>query len=264
VGKTSLRISAVTALIFGLTTYQALAEQTVSGAPVADVGWPVQSSYAEPTNRYDHNIMGRIRGWGLLEVDLAPCATCRSGVIKVTIDQPQSRVFEDFAPRLWDVTGDGRPEIVAVESDLTKGSRLAVWEVTQDSGGNSLRRLATTAYLGSKHRWLAPIGAADFDRDGRIEIAYVERPHLDRVLRLVRPEGNLLANVASLAGVTNHAIGQEQVESLVRTCGEGPEIIALSGDGQHVLAVTWGVDGLAARQIGDATNHLLPEGLEKC
>ena len=144
------------------------------------------------------------------------------------------------------------------------GSRLAVWEVTEDSSGASLRRLVTTAFLGTKFRWLAPVGAADFDRDGTIEIAYVEKPHLDRVLRLVRLDGNRLANVASMAGVTNHAIGQEQVESLVRTCDGVPEIIALSADGQHVLTIVWDARGLTARRIGQATDRQLPEGLHEC
>jgi hypothetical protein len=208
--------------------------------------------------------MGRIRGWSSLEVDVVPCSTCNSEISRIRIDQPQSRVFEDFAPRLWDITGDGRPEIVVVESDLSRGSRLAVWEVTEDSSGASLRRLATTAFLGTKFRWLAPVGAADFDRDGTIEIAYVEKPHLDRVLRLVRLDGNRLANVASMAGVTNHAIGQEQVESLVRTCDGVPEIIALSADGQHVIAIVWDAHGLTTRRIGEATDRQLPEGLHKC
>jgi len=258
------RISVLTALMVALTTNPTLGERAVRDTPVNDSAWPVSASYAEPTNRYDHNIMGRIRGWSSLEVDVAPCSTCNSDVSKIRIDQPQSRVFEDFAPRLWDITGDGRPEIVVVESDLSMGSRLAVWEVTDDTGGASLRRLATTAYLGTKFRWLAPIGATDFDGDGMIEIAYVEKPHLDRVLRLVRLDGNRLANVASLAGVTNHAIGQEQVESLVRTCDGVPEIIALSGDGQHVLAITWDNRGLTPRQIGEATGQQLPAGLGKC
>jgi hypothetical protein len=259
--KLLCRISALTALMVGLMTCQAVAEQSVRAT---DLVWPVGASYAAPTNRYDHNIMGRIRGWSRLEVDVAPCSTCKSGGSRIRIDQPQARVFEDFAPRLWDITGDGRPEVVVVESDVSKGSRLAVWEVIDDTSGPVLRRLAMTAYLGTKYRWLAPIGAADFDHDGTIEIAYVEKPHLSRVLRLVRLEGNQLTNAASLAGVTNHAIGQEQVESLVRTCGAVPEIIALSEDGQQVLAIIWGIQGLSARQIGKASNRLLPAGLEKC
>ena len=258
------KISTLTTLIVVLSSCPALAEQVDRVTPVHDTAWPVSAFYAEATNRYDHNIMGRIQGWSRLDVEVDPCSTCKSGAIKVRINQPQSRVFEDFAPRLWDITGDGRPEIIAVESDLSKGARLAVWEVTADTDGASLRRLASTAYLGTKHRWLAPIGAADFDGDGTIEIAYVEKPHLDRVLRLVRLEGDRLANVASLAGVTNHAIGQEQAESLVRICAGVPEIIALSSDGQHVLAITWGSQGLVDRQIGVATNRRLPAGLDQC
>lgn len=249
------------ALLVGLTTYQTVAEQ---GGGAADHSLPVGASYAAPTNRYDHNIMGRVPAWSRLQVDVASCSTCGAAVARITVGQPQSRVFEDFAPRLWDITGDGRPEVVAVESDVSTGSRLAVWQVIDDRNGPVLRRLATTAFLGTKYRWLAPIGAADFDGDGAIEIAYVEKPHLDRVLRLVRLEGDRLANVAFLAGVTNHAIGQEQVESLVRTCSGVPEIIALSEDGQHVLAITWGLQGLSARQISTATNRLLPAGLDKC
>lgn len=238
---------AICALFLGVTMAQA--------KPVAHA---VVAAYADPTDRYDHNIMGRIKGWGRLEVGIAPCPTCDA--VLVRIDQPPSRVFEDFAPRLWDITGDGLPEVVTVESDLTRGARLAVWEVTE----GSLHRLATTDYLGTKHRWLAPIGAADFDGDGVIEMAYVERPHLDRVLRLVRLEGDRLIEVASLAGVTNHAIGQEQVESLVRLCGGLPEIIALSAEGQEVLAITWDMDGLTARPIARAVNRRLPAGLKPC
>lgn len=258
------RISALTALMVALTTSQTRGQQEVNDTTVNGSAWAVRAVYAGPTDRYDHNIMGRIRGWSRLEVHVAPCSTCESEVRTMRIDQPQTRVFEDFAPRLWDITGDGRPEIVVVESDLSMGSRLAVWEVTDDTSGASLRRLATTAYLGTKFRWLAPVGTADFDRDGTIEIAYVEKPHLDRVLRLVRFDGNRLANVASLAGVTNHAIGQEQVESLVRTCDGVSEIIALSDDGRHVLAITWDNQGLTPRQIGKATNRRLPAGLDKC
>lgn len=247
----------ISTLIFGLSLCQALADQT-------DKAWPLGASYAEPTDRYDHNIMGRIQGWSRLEVDLAPCLTCTSGVVRVRIDQPQSRVLEDFAPRLWDINGDGRPEIVVVESDLSRGARLSVWEVTEDASGASVRRLAMTEYLGMKHRWLAPIGAADFDRDGTIEIAYVEKPHLTRILRLVRLEEDQLVEVASLAGVTNHAIGQEHIQSLVRTCAGVLEIIALSAEGQQVLAITWDIDGLKARQIGTAVNRSLPAGLDQC
>ena len=258
------RIAALTALMVALTPGPTLGDQPVAATPADHAAWPVRAVYGEPTNRYPHNIMGRIRGWSRLQVDVAPCASCQSAGRQLRLEQPQSGVFEDFAPRLWDITGDGRPEIVLVESDQSKGARLVVWQVTGDSSNAALHRLATTAYLGTKFRWLAPVGAADFDGDGTIEIAYVEKPHLDRVLRLVQIDGNRLVSVAALAGVTNHAIGQEKLASLVRTCAGVPEIIALSGDGQHVLAITWEKPGLTARRIGQATEGQLPAGLDKC
>ena len=227
----------------------------VAGQAWADAP-PVAASYAQPTDRYGHNIMGRIKAWGRLEVDLAR----PDGKIPLAYDQPQSRVFEDFAPRLWDVTGDGLPEVVTVESDLSRGARLAVWTVTE----GHLRRLAMTEYLGSKHRWLAPIGVADFDGDGALEIAYVEKPHLTRILRLVRPVGDQLVELGALAGVTNHAIGQEQVESLIRLCDGVAQIIALSAEGQQVLAVTWDGKAFQSRQIGQALNRKLPAALAPC
>jgi hypothetical protein len=49
-----------------------------------------------------------------------------------------------------------------------------------------VRLLAATPHIGSANRWLAPIGAADLDGDGRVEIAYVDRPHLARTLRIWR------------------------------------------------------------------------------
>ena len=43
---------------------------------------------------------------------------------------------------------------------------------------------AATPFIGTPRRWLAPVGVADLDGDGRAEIAYVETPHRDKVLML--------------------------------------------------------------------------------
>ena len=75
-----------------------------------------------------------------------------------------------------DIDGDGMAEVVVVETDISKGARLS--EYSKDGV------VATTPYIGQTHRWLAPIGFADFDGDGRIEIAYIDRPHLAKLLRL--------------------------------------------------------------------------------
>jgi hypothetical protein len=46
--------------------------------------------------------------------------------------------------------------------------------------------LASTPWIGQRFRWLAPVAAADLDGDGAMELAYVDRPHLARTLRVWR------------------------------------------------------------------------------
>ncbi|QUS37024.1 FG-GAP repeat domain-containing protein [Falsirhodobacter algicola] len=200
---------------------------------------------AAPTDRYPHGILGSIKPQGELVADLADCGGCAIG-----IRLPQTLVFEDFAPRLVDLDGDGRPEIVVVESDLQKGSRLAVWTVRRVDGAPRLARRAATAFLGTRFRWLAPVGAADLDGDGRMEIAYVEKPHLEPVLRILRLEGDRLVPVAAVRGVSNHAIGQEQVASRIERCPNGPRILAFGADGRRAVSVRLGPEGARIADLG--------------
>lgn len=88
--------------------------------------------------------------------------------------------IEDTAPRMADVNGDGTPEALVVHSVPNLGARLVILSLPD------LREIAATPHIGRHHRWLAVIGAGDFDGDGQTEIAYVDRPHLARELVFVR------------------------------------------------------------------------------
>lgn len=184
--------------------------------------WPIRARLSTPTDRYDHDVLGGLPPWTVLEVGAVACGACRHGSETVQILLPDELVFEDVAPRLWDVTGDGRPEIVVVESHVQKGARLAVW--TYSDIGADLTRLATTDFIGTRHRWLAPAGAADFDGDGRILIAYVDRPHILGDLVFVQLDGDRLVETARLPGLTNHRIGDDVISGGLRDCGQGPEL----------------------------------------
>lgn len=201
--------------------------------------WPVAAVLSGPTGRYNHDVLGGLPAFGLLTVTARACGACRNGWEDAQVALPDDLVFEDTAPRLWDVTGDGRPEVVVVESHVDKGARLAVWAYPEFPGEGEFARLAVTPFIGTRHRWLAPAGAADFDGDGRIEIAYVDRPHLLAELVFVRPEGDRLVEVARLTGVTNHRIGDRVIMGGVRDCGQGPEVVALSPDWAQVLRIGW-------------------------
>lgn len=248
-----IRVLWIFALVFALAP--ALAAGQDLSAPQ-----PIRAWFANPTDRYPHNIMGSLSAHTDLIAELGPCTGCSEGYQVLAIRLPESLVFEDFAPRLADMNGDGRNEIVVVESDQERGSRLAVWDVIMVGDEPGLVRGATTDYIGTRFRWLAPIGAADFDGDGAVEFAYVEKPHLDKVLRVVRRDGKLLRLVASVQGVTNHAIGQEKVHSRIETCPDGTTIYALDGSGEGILSIHW--DGATAnvRAIGKAdVRHQLDE-----
>lgn len=195
-----------------------------------------------PSPDYDHFVLGRDHEPTLLHLQFVPVgltSDCGS-----TVAAGEGHVFEDIAPRLADLTGDGLNEVIVVRSGGGKGAQLVVYGVTGDRFG----LIAATAPL-PHHRWLAPVGIADFDSDGRVEIAYVDRPHLRKDLVFVRLEGGTLREIARLPGVTNHRIGDAVLAGGLRNCGQGPELVVASADWSRLLVIGW-QDGPVARDAG--------------
>lgn len=227
--------------------------------------WPIRATLAAPTNRYPHNVLGPIPGYGELLLEIETCRDCPDSLRIAHLVLPDSRVFEDVAPRFWDITGDGRPEIVLVESDAQQGARLTVWTLRAPGAqaGHLMRRLASTPFIGTRFRWLAPVGAADFTGDGRSEIAYVETPHLGRTLRLVQRRGDRLVEIAAHRGVTNHRIGDPFIAGGLRDCGTGPEVILARADWRRAVVLRFQGQGFTESDLGpiagpeDLTVHLL-------
>ncbi len=221
-------------------------------APVAaDV---VAAEFTEPTTRYGHAVLGDDVEYGALEItsdhqDSNRVAT--SLLHKHTtylVRLPLDHVFEDIEPRLVDVTGDGRPEVVVVETDVAKGAQLAIY-------GEDGTKLAATPHIGQRNRWLAPIGAADLDGDGHIEVAYIDRPHLAKTLRVWRFQDNQLTQVASQTGLTNHRIGEDFISGGIRDCGEAPEMITVNANWSEVMATRFDGKTLSAGALGPFQNQ---------
>ncbi|MCZ8078884.1 MAG: VCBS repeat-containing protein [Rhodobacteraceae bacterium] len=243
-----------------LWAYIVVALSIVGTASAQDEAFPVavRASFASPTDRYPHNIMGRLSAHTDLVVAVKPCRNCAETPEPIIVRLPENLVFEDFAPRLVDLDLDGRPEIVVVESHQNKGARLAVWEVAGGDGSTGLVRGAATDFIGRRFRWLAPIGAADFDGDGSLELAYVETPHLGKTLRIVERDGQRLRDIAAVQGVTNHAIGQETVQSRIESCAGVPVIFALDTNGRQIVSIRM-IDGqirLAVEGPASLQHHL--------
>jgi len=209
--------------------------------------WPVAVRLDQPTDRYRHDIMGGVPPWRRMQVTALPCAVCEGGTRVHTVVLASDMVFEDPAPRLWDVSGDGVPEIIVVETSLQQGARLAVWTMDPERG---LERMAATPFIGRPQRWLAPVAAGDLDGDGRIELAYVDRPHLARQLVILRLSGRRLTEIARLEGLTAHRIGDTTITAALRPCNEvGAEILLPDADWQGLMAVTLGPDGASAGAV---------------
>ena len=206
----------------------ALALVMLAGAVAAEgaLDPPIlQADLVDPTGRYDHAVLGDALEWGGLRLVV--------GDRTVTLTLPENRVFEDVEARLADVTGDGAPEVIVVETDLAQGASLALY--------GPQGKIAATPFIGQRHRWLAPAGIADFDGDGRIEIAYVDRPHLRKELVFVRLDGDRLVETLRLPGLTNHRIGEDVISGGLRDCGQGPELVLASSDWTRLMRVRAGV-----------------------
>lgn len=194
----------------------------------------VGADYTAPTTRYPHGVLGDNVEYGRLNLRFADQPV-------QTITLPQDHVFEDVAPRLWDVTGDGIPEVVVIESDAGKGAALVIY------GPDG--KLAETPHIGTRNRWLAPIAAADLDGDGHIEIAYIDRPHLAKTLRVWRFQNGALTQIAAVQGLTNHKIGWAFIAGGLSAC-DGPELITADANWRRIIATRF-LDGvLKHRDLG--------------
>ncbi|MBS0533131.1 MAG: VCBS repeat-containing protein [Proteobacteria bacterium] len=152
--------------------------------------------FASPTQRYDHAALGDAIEAGSLMIVTADGKTD-------TVVLGNDAVFEDLTPRLADLDGDGRDEIVVVKSYLTRGSAIAV--IAQRKGRYQI--VAETPPLGGPHRWENPAGIGDFNGDGKMDIAVVRQPHAVGALELWTYADGRLRHGPSLDDFSNHVAG---------------------------------------------------------
>lgn len=234
---------------FGLRALCTLVFLGPAVAAAAQGATITSATYEGPTRAYDHGILGDAIEWTQLALRLSDGGKRR-------IRLPQNHVFEDTAPRLVDVDGDGAPEVITVETRFDLGARLAIYDE------NGL--VAAAPYIGRTHRWLAPVGAADLDGDGAVEIAYIDRPHLAKTLRIWRYEAGALELVAEAGGLTNHRIGDAGIAGGLRDCGAGIEMVTLNADWSRIMISTLSGGRIARRDAGVMTGAPAMEAALGC
>ncbi|MGL4438512.1 MAG: hypothetical protein ACRCUE_04515, partial [Bosea sp. (in: a-proteobacteria)] len=203
----------------------------------------------DPTERYDHGVLGDAIEAGGFMVE-------RNGsrlIYRLSTDA----VFEDRRVRLADLDGDGVPEAIVVKSYLDRGAAIAVYRLLHDR----IELLAESAPIGTRNRWLNPVGVADFTGSGEAMIAAVVTPHLAGSLRLYRLAGATLGEVARIDGYTNHIIGKRDLDlaAIIRINHDGPPLIVIPALDRRSLAAI----GLAGGNPVAHSRWTLPNRIER-
>ncbi|PLW78418.1 FG-GAP repeat domain-containing protein [Cohaesibacter celericrescens] len=182
----------------------------LSPAETAEHGIPLHDGYvttlphgdirqawlSQPTKRYGHGILGDSIEAAALTVRLANRQL-------VSFVLPEDSVFEDIKPRLGDLDGDGKTEVILVRSYLMKGASVAVLGLKN----GRLGLLAQTPAIGTANRWLNPSILSDLDNSGLLTIGLVRTPHIGGQLQLWQYENGALKQLKQADGFSNHSIG---------------------------------------------------------
>ncbi len=207
-----------------------------------------------PTMRYPHKALGETTHAGSLHVLVA----AENGkLLEIVHELPFTRVFEDRIPRLVDLDGDGRDEIVLIESDALKGSATVVYALQTSTTAKSAKKLseivkstklverARSPQTGSTFRWLNPVGVADFDNDGKLDIASVITPHVGGLLTLYHYAPPKLEPFAQAMDTSNHRMGdlEQQLAVIVTQDGVRPTIIVPDMQLKALHALRWEASG---------------------
>ncbi len=174
--------------------------------------------YSQPTTRYGHGILGDKNEGGVLVVEL-------ENGRKFTARLSEVEVFEDLYPRIVDLDGDGRNEVVTIRSSLIKGAAITAYGIVSDG----LVRKASTGFIGKRNRWLNIAGIDTYLAGGPKLIAFVSTPHIGGTLGFLVMEKGRLRLLASEDGYSNHVIGSTELRLSAS--------VDLDGDGAPELAV---------------------------
>lgn len=194
---------------------------------------------AGPTDRYRHGVLGD-------DIEAGSLSVTSSGGQTFQYKLDKWSVFEDIQPRLADLDGDGRDEIIVVRSYQLHGATVSVFGIRD----GELKLLAEAPAIGLPNRWLNPIGAADFDGDGTIEIAIIRTPHIGGILKLYSWAGEKLVEESQNPGFSNHVIGSPHLgkHAVLDWDGDGVKDILVPSQGRDTL-VALSLKGGALREL---------------
>lgn len=156
-------------------------------------------------HRYPHAVLGDdVEATRVLWLDRNTLAPMRM----ITLDAPE--VFEDRRLRPWR-WANGRTGLVTIRSG-PQGAQLAVIAASTREA-SALEIAATGPFIGQRNRWLSPASVTE----DAAEVWAVHTPHIGGVLHRYRPEGDRLLTERLTRGVTNHRMGERELDVSART-----------------------------------------------
>jgi hypothetical protein len=137
---------------------------------------------------------------------------------------------------------------VIVEADALRGAALTVLGIDRGSQGNAAPQLVVRAAgprAGSTFRWLNPVGTADFDGDGKLDVASVTTPHIGGTLTLHHYRPPELVPYAKALDVSNHRMGvlEQQLATIVQPPGLRPTVVVPDMMRRSLHALRWEAPG---------------------
>ncbi len=159
----------------------------------------VFAQYTDPTDMYPHGTLGDV--W-----EATGLAVYHEGRFK-ELQLPDNQVFEDITPRLVDVDDDNVPELICIRTDVNLGGGIAIYRLTE----TGLTEYAFVPEIGTAFRWLNLAAVYDLDQDGKLDLAWVETPHLGGILKVGTIREGEITVAAEHPFVTNHGIGERNL-----------------------------------------------------
>ncbi|QKV18896.1 hypothetical protein [Oricola thermophila] len=167
---------------------------------IAEEGDIRNAWYGQPTERYAHGVLGDATEGGSLVV-----VTDEREKLEFVL--PETQVFEDITPRIRDLDGDGRNEVIAIRSSQTGGAAVALYGIRE----GELVELGAGSENGSPNRWTNIAGIIGND-DGTATVYAVRTPHIGgRLFSLTFADGNVSESDTLATDVSNHVIGSREL-----------------------------------------------------
>lgn len=170
------------------------------GRVVTGTGDIAKAWYSEATTRYRHGVLGDAIEAGALKVQNQRGET-------YTFRLPRNEVFEDITPRLADLDGDGKTEVITILSSADGGGSVAVFNLN----GNAFIKVGQSDFIGRPNRWLNIAEIDTFSGSSTPEIALIVTPHLAGVLQFYRFQNGQFTGLSSQNGYSNHEIGSGEL-----------------------------------------------------